>query len=202
MSPGCGEFLGTIPRMLDRSLGCLLRHVNNPRPFDVTGPTAGRLHRGAWSRKPTQAPSAPESDRHGGHAGRDAWAGTMRSRQRPVVLLSRLTKDPRLARFWKNRGEDGLRREKQLLIDLPFCVRRRAPALCRPRHEDLAQGDGQIRRLAKILRNRGHARQLQGSCRRANRGAGVHRQTRSATSWSRADASSRDPLNACGAVAL
>jgi hemoglobin len=32
-------------------------------------------------------------------------------------LLSRLTKDPQLDRFWKHRGEDGLRREKQLLID-------------------------------------------------------------------------------------
>jgi len=32
-------------------------------------------------------------------------------------LLSRLQSDPRLARFWQNRGEDGVRREKQLLID-------------------------------------------------------------------------------------
>ena len=32
-------------------------------------------------------------------------------------LLGRLVKDPQLARFWKNRGEDGVRREKQLLID-------------------------------------------------------------------------------------
>ena len=32
-------------------------------------------------------------------------------------LLSRLQSDSRLARFWQNRGEDGIRREKQLLID-------------------------------------------------------------------------------------
>jgi hemoglobin len=32
-------------------------------------------------------------------------------------LLSRLTSDSRLGRFWNNRGEDGVRREKQLLID-------------------------------------------------------------------------------------
>ena len=32
-------------------------------------------------------------------------------------LLPRLQGDSRLARFWQNRGEDGLRREKQLLID-------------------------------------------------------------------------------------
>ena len=32
-------------------------------------------------------------------------------------LLPRLTKDPQLGRFWKHRGDDGVRREKQLLID-------------------------------------------------------------------------------------
>jgi hemoglobin len=32
-------------------------------------------------------------------------------------LLPRLTGDPRLGRFWQNRGDDGVRREKQLLID-------------------------------------------------------------------------------------
>jgi hemoglobin len=32
-------------------------------------------------------------------------------------LLSRLTSDHQLGRFWKNRGEDGVRREKQLLVD-------------------------------------------------------------------------------------
>jgi len=32
-------------------------------------------------------------------------------------LLPRLMADPDLARFWQNRGEDSLRREKQLLVD-------------------------------------------------------------------------------------
>ena len=32
-------------------------------------------------------------------------------------LLPRLQADSRLARFWQHRGEDGIRREKQLLID-------------------------------------------------------------------------------------
>src|SRR5208337_5087078 len=32
-------------------------------------------------------------------------------------LVSRLMSDPQLGRFWANRGEDGIRREKQLLID-------------------------------------------------------------------------------------
>ena len=32
-------------------------------------------------------------------------------------LLPRLQVDPQLARFWQHRGEDGLKREKQLLID-------------------------------------------------------------------------------------
>ncbi len=32
-------------------------------------------------------------------------------------LLPRLQGDPRLGRFWQHRGEDGVRREKQLLVD-------------------------------------------------------------------------------------
>ena len=32
-------------------------------------------------------------------------------------LLARLQADEQLGRFWKNRGEDGVRREKQLLIN-------------------------------------------------------------------------------------
>jgi hemoglobin len=32
-------------------------------------------------------------------------------------LLPRLQADPQLARFWQHRGEDGIQREKQLLID-------------------------------------------------------------------------------------
>ena len=32
-------------------------------------------------------------------------------------LLPRLQNDPQLGRFWAHRGEDGVKREKQLLID-------------------------------------------------------------------------------------
>ncbi len=32
-------------------------------------------------------------------------------------LLPRLKADPQLGRFWQNRGDDGIEREKQLLID-------------------------------------------------------------------------------------
>ena len=32
-------------------------------------------------------------------------------------LLPRVQADPQLARFWQHRGEDGVKREKQLLID-------------------------------------------------------------------------------------
>jgi hemoglobin len=51
------------------------------------------------------------------------------------ALLQRLNADPQLGRFWKNRGNDGVRREKQLLVDY-FCrLRRRTTLLHRPRHE-------------------------------------------------------------------
>jgi hemoglobin len=43
-------------------------------------------------------------------------------------LLSRLTKDPQLSRFWKNRGDDGVRREKQLLVDF-LCASAGGPLL-------------------------------------------------------------------------
>ena len=32
-------------------------------------------------------------------------------------LLQHLIADAQLGRFWQNRGEDGVRREKQLLVD-------------------------------------------------------------------------------------
>lgn len=33
------------------------------------------------------------------------------------ALVDRLQKDPQLGRFWQHRGEDGLKRERQLLVD-------------------------------------------------------------------------------------
>ena len=48
-------------------------------------------------------------------------------------LLPRLISDQRLGRFWAHRGEDGLRREKQLLIDF-LCQSAGGPLLeCAPR---------------------------------------------------------------------
>ena len=32
-------------------------------------------------------------------------------------LVDRLQQDPQLARFWQHRGEDGMKRERQLLVD-------------------------------------------------------------------------------------
>ena len=32
-------------------------------------------------------------------------------------LVDRLQRDPQLARFWQHRGEDGMKRERQLLVD-------------------------------------------------------------------------------------
>ena len=43
-------------------------------------------------------------------------------------LLSRLAKDPELGRFWQHRGEDGIRREKQLLINF-LCAAAGGPLL-------------------------------------------------------------------------
>jgi hemoglobin len=43
-------------------------------------------------------------------------------------LLPRLQSDEQLARFWQNRGTDGLRREKQLLVDF-LCASAGGPLL-------------------------------------------------------------------------
>jgi hemoglobin len=52
-------------------------------------------------------------------------------------LLPRLQTDPQLGRFWAHRGQDGIEREKQLLIDFlcasaggPVYYRGREMALC------------------------------------------------------------------------
>ncbi len=47
-------------------------------------------------------------ERLGGYDGITAFASD---------LLPRLQSDPQLGRFWQNRGDDGIAREKQLLID-------------------------------------------------------------------------------------
>jgi len=43
-------------------------------------------------------------------------------------LLSRLIADSQLGRFWENRGDDGINREKQLLIDY-LCTNAGGPVL-------------------------------------------------------------------------
>ena len=43
-------------------------------------------------------------------------------------LIGRLMSDGQLGRFWEHRGEDGLRREKQLLIDF-LCASAGGPLL-------------------------------------------------------------------------
>ena len=47
-------------------------------------------------------------ERVGGHVGIETFASN---------LLPRLQDDPLLGRFWQHRGDDGIAREKQLLID-------------------------------------------------------------------------------------
>ena len=44
------------------------------------------------------------------------------------ALLQRLRADSQLGRFWENRGEDGIAREKQLLIDF-LCASAGGPLL-------------------------------------------------------------------------
>ena len=43
-------------------------------------------------------------------------------------LLPRLVNDAQLGRFWQNRGADGMRREKQLLIDF-LCASAGGPSV-------------------------------------------------------------------------
>ena len=52
-------------------------------------------------------------------------------------LLPRLRNDPQLGRFWAHRGEDGIQREKQLLIDF-LCASAGGPMYYRGRDMSLA----------------------------------------------------------------
>jgi len=52
-------------------------------------------------------------------------------------LLPRLRSDPQLGRFWAHRGEDGVMREKQLLIDF-LCASAGGPVYYRGRDMTLA----------------------------------------------------------------
>ena len=52
-------------------------------------------------------------------------------------LVDRLEADPQLGRFWQHRGEDGLKRERQLLIDF-FCAATGGPMYYRGRDMKLS----------------------------------------------------------------
>ncbi len=52
-------------------------------------------------------------------------------------LLPRLRNDPQLGRFWKNRAEDSIMREKQLLIDF-LCTSAGGPMYYRGRDMQLS----------------------------------------------------------------
>ena len=52
-------------------------------------------------------------------------------------LVKRLRSDPQLGRFWAHRGEDGIMREKQLLIDF-LCASTGGPMYYRGRDMALA----------------------------------------------------------------
>ena len=72
-------------------------------------------------------------------------------------LLPRLQADPQLGRFWAHRGEDGVKREKQLLIDF-LCASAGGPVYYRGRDMLLAH------RGMRIQRERLEC--VPGSCRR------------------------------------
>ncbi|EUA15211.1 bacterial-like globin family protein [Mycobacterium kansasii 732] len=52
-------------------------------------------------------------------------------------LVDRLQNDPQLGRFWQHRGEDGLKRERQLLVDF-LCAATGGPMYYRGRDMTLA----------------------------------------------------------------
>ena len=69
-------------------------------------------------------------------------------------LLPRLRSAPQLGRFWKNRAEDSIMREKQLLIDF-LCANAGGPMYYRG-HAVVASRDGyQRKRLERLSRSCG-----------------------------------------------
>lgn len=80
-------------------------------------------------------------------------------------LLPRLQADPQLGRFWAHRGEDGVKREKQLLIDFlctsaggPVYYRGQGHGALSPRHAH------QRERLECVPRScRGDTREVPGA---------------------------------------
>ncbi len=74
-------------------------------------------------------------ERLGGYDGITAFANDM---------LPRLQADPQLGRFWQNRGDDGIAREKQLLIDY-LCASAGGPMYYTGRDMKLAHKGMKIR---------------------------------------------------------
>jgi len=61
-------------------------------------------------------------------------------------LLPRLQADPQLGRFWAHRGEDGFKREKQLLIDF-LCASAGGPVYYRGRDMVLTEARAFARKI-------------------------------------------------------
>jgi hemoglobin len=81
-------------------------------------------------------------------------------------LLSRLKSNAQLGRFWKNRGADGLRREKQLLITF-LCSSAGGPLYyvgrdMKTAHQGMGIDEGDWRLFVGHLE--AHPRQVQSSC--------------------------------------
>jgi hypothetical protein len=88
-------------------------------------------------------------------------------------LLPRLQADPQLGRFWAHRGEDGVKREKQLLIDF-LCASAGGPMYYRGRDMGLTHRGMRIseKRLECVPRSccRDPAEVPGARCRTARRG--------------------------------
>ena len=66
-------------------------------------------------------------------------AGTTALPDLPMICCRVYRGDSQLGRFWQNRGDDGLAREKRLLIDYPLLGCWRSAFIPAREYEDLAQ---------------------------------------------------------------
>jgi truncated hemoglobin YjbI len=64
-------------------------------------------------------------------------------------LVDRLQEDPQLGRFWRHRGEDGLKRELQLLVDF-LCAATGGPMYYRGRETQSQRYAHQRKRLERL----------------------------------------------------
>src|SRR5436309_13852705 len=91
------------------------------------------------------------------------------------TLVSRLMSDARLGRFWANRGEDGVRREIQLLIDF-LCHSAGGPLLYTGRDMKTSHKGMRITEddwAALLLHLDATPGSLSGPCRREGRSRGL-----------------------------